>query len=340
MPVTATAPMSGPYALEAFGDFAFTGHVSLYSTLFYPLLATSYQHTYDNVYGSASATAADFYEAAYASTIEGLLPSYTPVEGPNGIIAQGKLPQLALFNIDTPVTGTPIDPYLAIPPSDPQHPENEVYRLGFGTGNLVKNEVRVAYVSDAAMDPDIGLQTLTFCLANPGAPACIPNSTNYGRALAAPSYGLRSDLYANDLRDWIPAAPVLLCGGFQDPVVTFPVNTGLMGLWWQGQGVPVAHTAAALATSLVAVLDLESGLGPGDPYAPLEAGFQQAKQLLYQQGYQAAYDAWLAANPGDTAGADAAGISGGQSNVAQNYHQSVGPFCQAAARGFFSNFLQ
>ena len=125
MTVTAAGPMSGPYALEAFGDFAFTGHVSLYSTLFYPMLATSYQLAYGNAYGSPSATTADFYEAAYAPTIQGLLPSYTPVDGPNGLIAQGKIPALALFNIDTPVTGTPLDALLAIPPSDPNHPPAE-----------------------------------------------------------------------------------------------------------------------------------------------------------------------------------------------------------------------
>ena len=46
MTVTAAGTMSGPYALEAFGDFAFTGHVSLFSTLFYPMLVTSYQRAY------------------------------------------------------------------------------------------------------------------------------------------------------------------------------------------------------------------------------------------------------------------------------------------------------
>ncbi len=112
MTVTAAGTMSGPYALEAFGDFAFTGHVSLYSTLFYPMLVTSYERAYGNAYGSVGATAADFYEAAYAPTIEALLPSATPVDGPNGLIAQGKIPPLALFNIVTPVTGTPLDAYL------------------------------------------------------------------------------------------------------------------------------------------------------------------------------------------------------------------------------------
>jgi hypothetical protein len=342
MTVTAAGTMSGPYALEAFGDSAFTGHVSLFSTLFYPMLVTSYQRTYGNAYGSAGATAADFYEAAYAPTIEALLPSFTPVDGPNGLIAQGKIPELALFNIVTPVTGTPLDAYLAIPPLDPNHPENQIFRLGFGTGNLVKNDVRVAYVSDAVLDPDIGLQTLSDCLLqapDPNNPNCTnPGPSSYARAATEPTYGLRQDLYLNDLRTWIPEAPVLLCGGDQDPVVTYPVNTGIMSLWWQTQGVPVARTAAALPTSLVAVLDLETGLGAGDPYAPVEAGFQEAKANLYSEGYQAASAAWLAANPGDTAGADAAGQAGGQSAVAQNYHQTVEPFCQAAVRGYFSSF--
>jgi hypothetical protein len=339
MTVTAAAPMSGPYALEAFGDFAFTGHVSLYSTLFYPMLATSYQLAYGNAYGSPSATTADFYEAAYAPTIQGLLPSDTPVDGPDGLIAQGKIPALALFNIDTPVTGTPIDPYLQVPQVIPGHPETEIFALGFGTGNLVKNEVRVAYVSDLATNPDLGLQTLNICLANPGAPVCTnPGPTSFGPAASAPVYGLRHDTYNNDLRNWIPGAPVMLCGAAQDPVVTFPVNTGLMAGWWQTQGVPVARTAAALPTSLVSVLDLESGLGTGDPYAPVEVAFKNATTELYMQGYEAASAAWLAAHPGDAAGADAAGQAGGQSNVAQNYHQTVEPFCAAAVRGFFSSF--
>ncbi len=197
-------------------------------------------------------------------------------------------------------------------------------------------------MSDAALNPDIGLQTLSDCILqppDPNNPNCTqPGPSSYAPAVSAPTYGLRDDLYLNDLRDWIPAAPVFLCGGALDPVVTFPVNTGIMSLWWQTQGVPVARTAAALPTSLVAVLDLESGLGAGDPYAPVEAGFQQAKVNLYTAGYQAASEAWLAANPGDAAGADAAGQAGGQSAVAQNYHQTVEPFCQAAVRGYFSSF--
>jgi len=47
--VTASAPMSGPYALAAFGDAIFYGHVSLGSPANITLLTTSYQHAYANV---------------------------------------------------------------------------------------------------------------------------------------------------------------------------------------------------------------------------------------------------------------------------------------------------
>ena len=63
--------MSGPYALEAFGDAIFFGNVDLGSTVFAPLLGTSYQHAYGNIY----TTPADLYSATYASGIETLLPS-------------------------------------------------------------------------------------------------------------------------------------------------------------------------------------------------------------------------------------------------------------------------
>ena len=41
MPVTASAPMSGPYALSAFGDAIYYGNVNLGATLFTPMLDPS-----------------------------------------------------------------------------------------------------------------------------------------------------------------------------------------------------------------------------------------------------------------------------------------------------------
>src|SRR5450755_3383044 len=73
--VTAAAPISGPYALEAFGDAIFFGSVNLGSTVFGPLLTTSYQHAYGNIYSAPT----DIYNATYASGIETVLPSATPI---------------------------------------------------------------------------------------------------------------------------------------------------------------------------------------------------------------------------------------------------------------------
>jgi hypothetical protein len=318
MVVTAAAPMSGPYALEAFVDFVFTGHVSIYSTLFAPMLVTSYQNTYGNAYGYPGATiktVSDFYESAYAPTIEGLLPSYTAVDGPSGLIAQGKIPALALFS-DTapPPTGdATLDSELKVPTVPP-------FSLGFGPGNLIKNDVRVQYVSDALLNPDHAL---------------IPGTMDYSPA-DSPAYPLRKDLHANDLRDWFPAAPVLLCGGFNDPVVFYHVNTDVMSAWWQTHGVPVVDAAAAVP-SLVTVLDLEEQLDPSNPFAPAGAGFRLTINNLKTDAYSTAYADWLAAHPGDTAGADAAGQQAAGSAFLQNYHQTVEPFCQAAVRGFFAS---
>jgi dienelactone hydrolase len=293
--VTAAGPMSGIYAPEATADYVFTGHVGLRAPLYYPMLITSYQRAYNNVY-VGSGQPSDFYEEPYASGgIDNLLPSTTPILE---LIQAGKVPPLALFSSTAPVTGDPTLDAVLAPSTDPL----SLYTLGFGPGNLIKNDIRVAYVSDALQHPDNAL---------------IPGTTNFSTA-TKPAYGLRQDLKANDLRSWVPMAPMLLCGGSLDPLVFFPVNTGVQSAWWQSLGVPVAHTAAAIQTSLVTVLDLETGLGPGDPFDAAVKGFAQAKQAV------------AAAAGGGTAGANA---------VVDEYHgYIVPPFCAAAVRGYFSQF--
>jgi pimeloyl-ACP methyl ester carboxylesterase len=124
--VTASAPMSGPYALEAMGDAIITGSVNFGSTVFMPLIVSSYQNAYGNVYTEFS----DFYSASYVESLDTLLP------------------QTALFSDTTPVTGdATLDSLLAIP-SDP------FFAVGFGDPYLVNNSVRVAYAMDAMSAPD------------------------------------------------------------------------------------------------------------------------------------------------------------------------------------------
>jgi predicted esterase len=248
MPVTAAAPMSGPYALEAFGDAIFFGNVNLGSTVFAAMIATSYQHSYSNLYSSPG----QVFEPAYASSAEGLLPSATPLAT---IFATGKLPQTALFNSTTPVTGNAtLDAALAVP-------ANPLFALGFGPNNLITNAYRVSYALDALTNPDGAVPTPK---------AGVPLAT-------APQHPLRQDLKTNDMRSWIPKSPLLMCGGDQDPTVFFNINTGTMQAFW-----------SALPAGLVTVLDVNGTVNPASPFAPLQVGFQTALAGLLASGGQTA----------------------------------------------------
>ena len=74
--VTAGAHLSGPFALGTFGDAVYAGNVNVGATLFVPLLNTSFQRAYGDIYASPN----DVYEANFATGIETLLPSTTPFD--------------------------------------------------------------------------------------------------------------------------------------------------------------------------------------------------------------------------------------------------------------------
>ncbi|MDB5744157.1 MAG: hypothetical protein JWR68_2472 [Polaromonas sp.] len=293
--VTASAPMSGPYALSALGDAVFYGNVNLGSTLFTPLLINSYQKAYGNIYSKPT----DVYEPAYASGIETLLPTDTPLSTLTG--PGGKLPQTALFNRIPPTApaGSPpsLQPTLnAITPPTSPASLAPLFALGFGTSNLVTNEFRLNYLLDAIANPDGAVPVVTS-----GAPP------------ANPSHPLRIAAKKNDLRNWTPTRPVLLCAGSNDPTVFYSVHTQLMQGFWS------SPSPAAVAPGLLTVLNVDSApTGASDPYAAAKAGFSQAKA-------------------GTATAAIAAGASdGGASAVLQAYHGTlIPPFCNAAARGFF-----
>jgi len=299
-PVTAAAPMSGPYALEALFDAVVTGHVDLGSTLFSPLVTTSYQQAYGNVYTTPS----DFYSATYATGIATLMP--TTVTPYTALFTQGLLPDLALFDSTTPVVTVPNDPtlsteltdLLAVPTINPADPVTALFAQGFGNPYLINNSVRVDYTLDAAGNPD---------------------GTAVGSAALAaepPTYGLRLDLYKNDMRNgsWAPNSPTLLCGGENDPTIFFSADTLTMAAFWSG-----------LPAGLVSVLDVDPAAGPSGPFAAIQAGFQQSQlQLL----------AYL-----QTPAGGGMSLAGAQEALLEEYHgTSVPPFCSLAARTFFSQF--
>jgi hypothetical protein len=294
--------MSGPYALEAFGDAVFFGAVDLGSTIFAPLLTTSYQHAYGNIYTATT----DVYSTTYATGIDTLLPSLTPIDT---LYSSGLLPETALFDSATPTVDIPGQPTLSaeltaelgVPPTPglPLSPQTPLYAAGFGSPGLIVNSFRLSYALDAATTPDGAVPTLKA-----GAPLATP----------APTQTFRLALYKNDLRNgnWAPESPTLLCGGDGDPTVYFQENAQVMEAFWSAQ----------VSEGLLNVLDINAT--PAGPFAAVQAGFQASQAALFAY-YQTA--------AGGSLSPEAA-----QEQVVEGTHTAEAPFCAAAARAFFSQF--
>jgi Prolyl oligopeptidase family len=280
MTVTASAPMSGPYAMAAFVDSVFYGQVPSGAPVLTTLLFSGYQKSYGNIYASTDAV----FEAPYATGLDSLLPSTTTR---SQLYAQGKLPKNSLFNTVPPDTASasltpPVTPANLAP----------VFALGFGTDNLIKNSYRLSFLQDARANPDGGWPTTTT-----GVPA------------ATPALAMRQALKLNDLRNWIPTSPILLCGGNADPSVYW-LNTQLILGYW------ASHATSPTPS---AVLDLDASVVSGDPNASLKGQFTVAKQVT-------------------AAAAVLQGASdGGAAAVADAYHSTlVPPFCLSAVKSFFA----
>jgi hypothetical protein len=241
MPVTASAPMSGPYALAAFVDAEFEGEVSGDAPVVATLLLTGYQNSYGNIYSAPT----DVFAAQYAPGIDTLFPSAL---SRSQIYADGLLPQTALFD-STPPTAA----YAAMTPATTPAVLAPVFAEGFGPDALIINAYRLSYVQDAQANPDGGFPTLGNDI-----PA------------AAPALPWRQALKLNDLRSWTPTVPTMLCGGDEDPEVYF-LNTQLMLDYW---------VAYAPAGAPVSVLDLDSSTPSAGVNGTLQSDFQLAKQAV------------------------------------------------------------
>jgi acetyl esterase/lipase len=308
----ASAPMSGPYALAAFGDQIFFGGVNLGSTVFAPMIATSYQRQFGNIYNSPT-DPSNIFELQFSATIDALLPSNTPLSVLQAPGPGQKLPQTTLFS-GTLITGTPIDAFFAgaTPPAG-----NPLFALGFTAagvpGNLITNPARRDYVLDAFTS------AATADGAIPPPPPFTPIS---GVPLAAsPANNLRKALKANDMRTWAPTHPMFLCGGRNDPTVFFAINTGTMAGSGPSGATQPQHAGAfwdaQVTGGLVRVFDVDT--------APLTAP-----------------------NPADPAGDQLRGAfalamsafgAPGSAAYVQAYHQEVAPFCSKGTQGFFAAVL-
>jgi pimeloyl-ACP methyl ester carboxylesterase len=276
MTVTASVPMSGPYALAAFADANFYGEVSEAGAEVATLLLDGYQNSYGNVYS----TLTDVINTPYAVTgFATILPTATPLTGslPTGLF--DSTPPSSTYAAQTPAT-TPAN--LA-----------STFAAGFSTDFLITNSYRQAWLQDESANPDGGFPAETTNL-----PA------------TAPAVLWRADLAKNDLRDWVPETPTLLCGGENDPEVFF-FNTQLMQSYW------VNNPPASGVANYLDIDPGSSSAAASGHYATLQNEFQTAKS------------AYALANGGGSAG-DAA--------VTAAYHVDlVAPFCLAAAIYFFDN---
>jgi hypothetical protein len=228
MTVTASAPMSGPYALEAFGDTVFLGAVDIGSTVFTPLLVNSYQHEYGNIFHSPS----DIFTSTYANQIVSLLPNIAPL---NSLFQSNQLPSLALFNGTAPVIpgNTALNTlFQATTPATTPASAAPIFALGFSTlsnpDHLVTNAYRVNYVTDLLTHPDGAIII----------PGFLTGTTAEGIA-SAPQNTLRQAFNKNDMRQpgWAPIAPIQLCGGLNDPTVFF-TNTQIILTYWSQLATP------------------------------------------------------------------------------------------------------
>jgi predicted esterase len=182
--------------------------------------------------------------------------------GSGDLVDQGRLPATALFAADS-------------------QPQKAGYTQYFGANNLIRTAYRNAYLADLASHPCDGSATAPL--------AC------------APTHTLRKWLVRNDLRSYMPAAPTMLCGGHDDPVVPF-FNTTSAATYFSARG------------SNITLVDIDDAPGLNDPYRTAKAGFVTAKTLLR--------------------------AASGEGAVASAYHAGlVAPFCMAATRDYFQSVL-
>ncbi len=296
-PITAVAAGSGPYALEFAGDTLFKGQVNNSATINLPLLTASYQRAY-----GLQVASSDIYSATYASGIDSLLPGTL---SHSALISQGLLPDTAVFNSVAP-NDADLAAAIALVPSAQLATANATGAqallvssvttgFGFGSPALVNNSYRLNYLLDALSNPD---------------PVLVPSG--YSAAATAPAInGLRAALWQNDLRngDWTPSAPLLMCGGGNDPTVLFQNTTIMQGLWTGHANVTLLNVdPAASPTSLV-------------NNAPTNL------QLVFVAAANAV---------ASSAGGGAAGVAA----VTEAYHAAlVGPLCALAALDFFKTAL-
>lgn len=173
--VTASLPISGPYAVLDFLDTVMQGYVNRSANIFAPMYLTALDKAND-IYTDPN----EVYDPAYAAIADNIYPK---TGGDTGT-----LPEALFSGIAPTIASSEID----------------VNYLGAGfsdTDHLLADELRQRYLDDITNNGD-----------NPVDP-------------------IRSLVKQADLRNWIPQAPLMMCGSNNDPTV-YHRNANLMADHW------------------------------------------------------------------------------------------------------------
>ena len=149
---------------------------------------------------------------------------------------------------------------------------------------------------------------------------------------ANPQNPLRKALKDNDVRDYVPSMPTLICGGNQDPTVFFDMNTGTVAALLQK-----ASAANQESNINVTVLDVDATNSDKRPNQPTltmigNASMNKWDAQTVVTGVQAKFAGTLQQTVVD---ATAQGVNP-QAAILEKYHASlVGTACFDASRQFF-----
>lgn len=282
--VTASMPSSGAYALAAVADDIFLGRPVQGSTIYFPLMITAYQRAYGDIYRSVT----ELVTADYAEGAENVLPS--DMSWPD-IVRAGRLPADDVFLSGAPALPNNADPALAAlwAIMGPEHARPHLRATnaaGIGPQALISDDIRQAWLEDMARNPDGAWPTWAD-----------------GRAASRSDLPFRRAFIRNDLRGWMPAAPLIMCAGSSDQAVPIHLGAGLMMRYWSSEG----HLPP---DGRVAMIDFEEAANPGDLHARLRADHAALRdRIVTEHGEQR----WL-----------------------DMYHQFILPrYCYTAARDWF-----
>ncbi len=268
MTVTASSPQAGSYAesltLEAMVSTP-DGMDNMAQTTTEDRLTYIMKFVgWQKAYGDIYRDPSDLFPAAYAAGLETLLPTIL-----GNTALREKVPPYLLAN-DMPN-------YSSLPPAQQAH-------FGPPEQSLLRTSVVTAIQADAKARP-------------------CPTTSASAPLACSPTHPVRKAWLKNDLRDWVPTAPMMMCGGHADPQVDYRSST-LSLAYFESHNV---------RPGLVTLVDVDSPASANDPYALAKETFADQRTLLTRMGL-------------DTASRDV-------------YHGNLAFFsCLVAGREFFKRF--